>query len=79
MFALWIVLTVLAACGLLWLIGNRLLKQSLDHEGICPVCNGEGGPCETCNGFGIIVDATKPQSPFPQPTHTPKAADKVEQ
>ncbi len=79
MFALWIVLTVLVTGGLLWLISNRLLKQSLAHEGICPVCNGEGGPCETCNGFGIIVDATKSQSSFSQPIRSPQSVDKVEQ
>ncbi|MEA5466745.1 hypothetical protein [Leptothoe sp. PORK10 BA2] len=78
MFALWIVLAVLTTCGLLWIIGDRLLQQSLAHEGICPVCNGEGGPCETCNGFGIIVDATKTQSPFRQAIGSPQVVDKVE-
>ncbi|MBT9317661.1 hypothetical protein [Leptothoe spongobia] len=65
MFALWIILALLAAFGLIMLIGDRLLKQSLNHEGICPVCNGSGGPCDTCNGFGIIVDATQIQSQLP--------------
>lgn len=63
MFALRIVLVALIAFGLIWLIGGRLLKESLTHGGLCPVCNGEGGPCENCNGLGVIVpDSHKNQS-----------------
>ena len=62
MFALWIVLALLAALGLTMLVSANLLKESLAHEGLCPVCGGEGGPCEHCNGFGIIIDVNQSQS-----------------
>ncbi|MGD1855472.1 MAG: hypothetical protein ACFB2W_14605 [Leptolyngbyaceae cyanobacterium] len=74
MFALWIILTLLAIFGLIMLIGDRLLTESLSHEGICPTCNGAGGPCDTCNGFGIIVDGTKLKSQLPHD----RASEKVE-
>ena len=77
MFPLWIVLALVTVFGLIMLIGDRLLKQSLTHEGICPVCNGEGGPCDTCNGFGIIIDAkTTAQSPPRQSTNSLKKLKK---
>ena len=63
MFALRIVLVASMAFGLIWLIGGRLLKESLAHGGLCPVCNGEGGPCVQCNGLGVIVpDSHKDRS-----------------
>ncbi|NEQ54631.1 MAG: hypothetical protein F6K11_31615 [Leptolyngbya sp. SIO3F4] len=61
MLILWILLAPLTAFGLVMLIGDRLLKESLTHEGLCPVCKGTGGPCGTCNGFGMIIDVTKIQ------------------
>lgn len=66
MFILWIVLAALTALTLLMLLSKRLLKESLAHEGLCPVCGGEGGPCNHCNGFGIIIDATKNPSDIAQ-------------
>lgn len=76
MVALWILLALLAAFGLIMLIGDRLLKQSLAQEGICPVCNGTGGPCNHCNGYGLIVDAAKIQSQLPN--DTARATEKIE-
>ena len=76
MVILWIVLTLLVAFGLIMLIGDRLLAQSLSNEGICPVCNGAGGPCDHCNGYGVIVDANKIQSQLPEDTS--KAVEKAE-
>ena len=76
MVALWILLALLAALGLVMLIGDRLLKQSLAHEGICPVCKGSGGLCNHCNGYGLIVDAAKIQSQLPN--DTAKATEKIE-
>ncbi|MGD1949132.1 MAG: hypothetical protein ACFB14_05740 [Leptolyngbyaceae cyanobacterium] len=64
---LWIFLAILVLLGATIAIGNRLFDDSLAREGLCPVCGGEGGPCDHCNGFGIIVDASKTQSALPQP------------
>lgn len=61
MNTLWLVLSALTPLGLMMLVGNRLLKNSLTHEGLCPVCLGEGGPCKTCNGLGVIVDPPQDQ------------------
>lgn len=79
MFPLWIVLTLSSALGLILFISDRLLNQSLAHEGICPVCGGEGGPCDTCNGFGIIIDAkTTAQSPPRQSSNSATETEKIE-
>lgn len=66
MFPVWIFLAILAALGFVMFVSIRLSNESLAHEGLCPVCSGEGGPCEYCNGYGIIVDATKAHSRPPQ-------------
>ena len=66
MVALWIILALTAALGLMMALSDRLFKQSLVHGGLCPVCNDKGGPCEHCNGFGIIIDATKVPSQLPE-------------
>lgn len=76
MVVLWIFLALLAAFGLTMLVGDRLLQRSLANEGICPVCNGAGGPCNHCNGYGLIVDATKIQSQLPN--DTAKATETIE-
>ncbi len=76
MLALWIVLALLAALALTMFVGANLLKESLAHEGLCPVCNGEGGPCEHCNGFGIIIDVNKSQSSLHQSDDGPKQAQR---
>lgn len=76
MVALWIVLALMVALGLLMALSDRLFKQSLSHGGICPVCNGEGGPCDHCNGFGIIVDAAK--IPSQLPTNNAKETTNIE-
>ncbi|MEM9265406.1 MAG: hypothetical protein AAGA46_07775 [Cyanobacteria bacterium P01_F01_bin.13] len=78
MIALWIIVAIVAGFGLTMLLGDRLLKQSLNHEGICPVCNGESGPCEHCNGFGLIVDVTKTPSSLPQSSDSIKEVEAVE-
>lgn len=72
MFALWIVLALFTALGLTMLVSANLVKESLAHEGLCPVCGGAGGPCKHCNGFGIIVDVNKGQSSIRQPDDDPK-------
>ena len=58
---LWFFLAVLTVVAVIMFVGDRLLKESLTHEGLCPMCGGEGGPCETCNGLGVIVDPAKSQ------------------
>lgn len=55
MNALWIVATIMTPLGLTLFVGNRLFKQSLKQEGLCPVCSGVGGPCKYCNGVGVIT------------------------
>ena len=55
MNALWIVVAILTPLGLILFIGNRLFKQALTKEGLCPVCSGVGGPCKYCNGQGVIT------------------------
>ncbi|ESA32591.1 hypothetical protein N836_25075 [Leptolyngbya sp. Heron Island J] len=76
MFTLWIVLALLTALGLMMLVSASLLQKSLAHEGLCPVCGGSGGPCKHCNGFGIIVDASKSQSSMAQNDDESKKAQK---
>lgn len=58
MNTVWVGLAVAAPVGLILFIGNRLLNSSLTHEGLCPVCMGEGGPCKHCNGLGVIVKSS---------------------
>ncbi len=78
MILLWISLAILAGFSLILWIGDRLLKQSLAHAGICPMCHGEGGPCNTCNGFGMIVDVATTRSPLPQPNNCATTAETIE-
>lgn len=40
-------------------IGSRLLRKSSAYQGLCSICLGEGGPCKSCNGLGVIVETTK--------------------
>lgn len=58
---IWVALAAIAPLSLITLVGNRLLNDSLTHEGLCPVCSGAGGPCKHCNGLGVIVKTTKEQ------------------
>lgn len=76
MNALWVVLAVLAAFGLLMLIGNYLIKNSMAHQGLCPVCFGEGGPCKACNGLGVIVEPSKNQASECQESEAVKKGEK---
>lgn len=76
MFTVWIFLAILSTLGLVVFVSGRLLNESLAHEGLCPVCGGEGGPCKNCNGFGIIVDASKVQSSIPQTGDSSKRTQK---
>ncbi|MBT9311681.1 hypothetical protein [Leptothoe kymatousa] len=55
---LWIAAATLTPLGLVLFIGNRLFKQALTKEGLCPVCQGAGGLCKTCNGLGMIGETT---------------------
>ncbi len=76
MFTMWIILAIATTVGLVMLIGGRLLNESLAHEGLCPVCGGDGGPCQHCNGFGIIVDANKIHVSIPQTEDSSKQTQK---
>ena len=66
MSIVWIFLAILGLIAIAIVIGSRFFDESLAHEGLCPVCGGEGGPCDHCNGFGIIVDVAKTRSALPQ-------------
>lgn len=55
MNTVWVGLAVVAPVVFLLIVGNRLLNSSLNQEGLCPVCLGEGGPCKHCDGLGVIV------------------------
>ena len=76
MFTLWIVLALFTALGLMVFVSANLLQKSLAHEGLCPACGGQGGPCKHCNGFGIIVDASKSQTSMSQTDDESQKAQK---